>query len=1031
MLRVIALNEIYSIVFFITSMVFLIIGVHVISLNIENVLNRTFFYMTLFLGIWAFSYSIANSALTEVEALLWNRASVFGWGVMYSIQLIYFLHLTGRNKIFTNKAVYLLILLPAVINLVVFSLDPGSAAREYSLIKTEAGWVDIHPNNLTNYYFYIYYIVNSAISLASIWTWERIKTEKNARKTAVFITVSLFLGLSLGSITDVVFKNSMQDIRPHLGVVFALIPVASLFYSTKKYGIAMASPETRGFVAGRLLTAENRSSFFRMLSYIFIGGSVAYIMLDFLMLGKEITSVLKFSGIVLFLGLNIWLIPYYRIGEKLEDFLIGAIMVSIAPLLYYHFKQHGYSSVAWTVTLFLMAISTVFRSRGILLAVLLSGAIAEIYTQLNMETFVVLVGKADFQQRTAVYFLLGGIIFYISYLYRSRLKEHEDQIKLQGVISRVSSNFTMVSPDNIGKKTDEMLKICSEFLEIDHSYFFRLKEDLTEAKFSNEWIREDMQPAIGEINSLKTDSFPWFLSQLKAGKVVYIEETEKLPDEASSEKSFLQSQGVKSMLSMPVLNRDSLLGFLGFGSLKGKKHWSWEHHQFLGIMANILSDSIVKTEAENRINSMAYFDPLTGLPNRTYFVIQLEKMISTAQREEKLLGILFLDLDLFKAINDTMGHETGDKLLVTVSERLAQSAGKSDMVCRFGGDEFLVMLPLMEGEDHIRRAAERIMKSFDEPVYLKGQKFSVTASCGVALYPTDGKTADTLIKNADLAMYESKKSGKNQYTFCNDLMKEELKNKVELSNDLYWAMERDELLLYYQPQVCMETNRIIGVEALLRWKHPKRGMVPPGVFIPLAEQTGLIHNMGEWVLNTALRKNREWQDRGFDPVVMAVNISVEQFRSNRLLGIVESALLNSRLEAKYLELEITESIAINEPDYIIEVLHRLKGIGVSISIDDFGTEYSSMSRLKELPVDRLKIAMEFIQGINKGKKDEAIASVIISLAKGLGLRVIAEGVEEESQYKFLKEKVCNEVQGYYFYKPMPAEEIEKIMQAGE
>lgn len=264
-------------------------------------------------------------------------------------------------------------------------------------------------------------------------------------------------------------------------------------------------------------------------------------------------------------------------------------------------------------------------------------------------------------------------------------------------------------------------------------------------------------------------------------------------------------------------------------------------------------------------------------------------------------------------------------------------------------------------------------------------------------------------------------------TYCTPVMKEAVQKKVQLSNELYRALEKGELIVHYQPQIHIESEEIIGVEALVRWNHPERGVLYPKSFIELAEQTGLIHPIGEWILKTACRQNREWQEKGYQPMMMAINLSVEQFRGPSLLNLVEKALKESGLEAKYLELEITESIAVREPEYVVEILHSLKKLGVSISIDDFGTEYSSLSRLKELPIDHLKMAMEFVHGIDKGTKDEAIVVIIIDLARRLGLKVIAEGVEKESQLKFLKNRVCDEVQGYYYYRPMPAEEIEKIL----
>jgi diguanylate cyclase (GGDEF)-like protein len=1028
MFRSLPLNEIYSVVYIAAAAVYILAGVYVLSLNLKSVLNRTFFFMTLSLGLWAFSYSLGNSSLTIEEALFWNRVSVFGWGLMYTIQLHYFIVLTDRSSLLTKKSSYLILYLPAAINLILFSINPTTAPAQYSLIWTDAGWVDISEIDALNYYFYAYYIVNSALSVLSIWTWSRQKADKKAKMTAYVITVSMVLGLTMGSITDVLLKSTIQYSRPNLGVIFALIPVSSIIYSIGKYGIIKKVDRDNTFIAGELLTAEKRALFFKMLACFFVLGSSIYVVLDYFLIGKEITSVLKFSAVIFILGIHMCLVPYYNISENSQDILIGLALFIVMPALYIHFHQYGYNSVIWSVPFFLMTMSAVFNNRKILILVLISGIAVESVAAVRTEPFTATIGRADYQQRLAIYILLAGLVYYISCLYRKRLTEYENQISLQGEIAKISSEFVSATLDNINEKIDEMLDICSKLCVADRAYLYRFSDVMAEAYYTNEWCDEGINSGLNEFDDLKTKNYPWWMGELKQHRRIYIPDVSELPLEAEAERNLLEMRGVKSQISVPVNSQNGLLGFLGFDAVKNKRTWEPEHQEVLQIMANILSDSLIKVEAEKRINYMAFYDSLTGLPNRTYFRTQLEKMVALAEKKDKLMGIMFLDLDLFKSINDTLGHEAGDKLLVTVAERLSRIVRKSDMVCRFGGDEFLVMLPHMEEHGEIKAASERIMEAFKKPIRVGSQEFYVTASCGIAVYPSDGATAEMLIKNADLAMYESKKAGKNRYTFCTPVMKEEVREKVELANDLYKAMERDELFLYYQPQICVKTNRIVGLEALIRWKHPERGIISPGVFIPIAEQTGLIHSIGEWVLKTACTQNKVWQMKGYDPLVMAVNLSVEQFRGTRLIEVVSESLKESGLDSKYLELEITESIAINEPDYIIEVLRKLKSLGVFISIDDFGTQYSSLSRLKELPIDRLKMAMEFVQGIDKGTKDEAIAVVIINLAKSLGLKVIAEGVEAEEQYKFLKDRVCDEVQGYYFYRPMPAEDIEKIMQ---
>jgi diguanylate cyclase (GGDEF)-like protein len=439
----------------------------------------------------------------------------------------------------------------------------------------------------------------------------------------------------------------------------------------------------------------------------------------------------------------------------------------------------------------------------------------------------------------------------------------------------------------------------------------------------------------------------------------------------------------------------------------------------LVMLTNILGDAFVKVESEKEINYMAFYDKLTGLPNRFMFNVRLEQAIVEADAGKSKLAVIFIDLDSFKSVNDTTGHEGGDDMLRQVGRSLGERLGDLGTVSRFGGDEFIIMIPHLNEWDDIQDIAQDIMQTFATPMQICDQEYFVTASAGVAIFPDDGTESNILKKNADMAMYNAKDLGKNQVAFCTQEMKEDVEKKVMMTNLLYRAQQRDEFLLYYQPLIEIETEEIIGVEALLRWDNPELGMVSPCEFIPLAEQTGLINPIGRWVLREACRQNKQWQEDGLTPVRVAVNLSVEQFHNPNLISYIKEALVETGLDPAWLELEITESVAIRETNYICKVLQDIKDLGVSISIDDFGTEYSSLSRIKQLPVDRIKMAMQFVHGIPASVKDEAIAKVIINLAGSLGLKVIAEGVETECQFEFLKNRVCDEVQGYYFYKPMP------------
>jgi diguanylate cyclase (GGDEF)-like protein/PAS domain S-box-containing protein len=426
---------------------------------------------------------------------------------------------------------------------------------------------------------------------------------------------------------------------------------------------------------------------------------------------------------------------------------------------------------------------------------------------------------------------------------------------------------------------------------------------------------------------------------------------------------------------------------------------------------------------EREIRKLAYYDHLTGLSNKKMFIDYVNGVIAKSQGKKLSMAVLYLDLDSFKMINDTLGHAQGDKLLKMVSERLVSVIRRSDPIARIGGDEFLILVQNRADESSATIIASRLNKAFRQQFVLDGNEVHITVSIGIALYPVDGEDAETLIKNADIAMYTAKEKGKNKYELCTPAMKSSIQEIMNLTNQLYKAVGRKEFELYYQPQVDISSGMIVGFEALIRWNHPEMGMISPAKFIPIAEKTGLILPIGEWVLKNACRQIKKWHDRGFQRVPVAVNLSVRQFIDYDIVSTVERVLYETGLEPGYLELEITESILMEDAKSIAATLERLDQMGVKISIDDFGMKYSSLNYLKQIPLHRLKIDMSFVQGITVNHKDEIIIDGIISLAKNLGIEVLAEGVETLPQLDFLKNARCFIVQGFYLYGPMSAEEI--------
>jgi diguanylate cyclase (GGDEF)-like protein/PAS domain S-box-containing protein len=453
----------------------------------------------------------------------------------------------------------------------------------------------------------------------------------------------------------------------------------------------------------------------------------------------------------------------------------------------------------------------------------------------------------------------------------------------------------------------------------------------------------------------------------------------------------------------------------------------------LGTVLNhiaVFSDISERKAIDERIHFMAHYDALTHLPNRVLLHDRLLQSISAAPRRNRKVAILFLDLDRFKTINDTLGHSIGDLLLQSVAERLRECIRISDTIARLGGDEFIVILPDLQESAYAATVAQKILDKISNPFVIRDVELNTTASIGISLFPDDGTANEDLIANADVAMYRSKENGRNTYQFFTPEMNDSAYDRLTMENNLRRALERQEFVLYYQPQVNSETGQIIGAEALVRWRHPETGLVPPGMFIPIAEENGLIVTIGEWVLREACRQNKAWQQLGLSPIPVAVNLSAVQLRQKDLTEMVADALQETGLEPAWLELEITESGIMQNSEAAVKTLHTLKQMGLKLSIDDFGTGYSSLSHLKRFPLDKLKIDQSFVRDITTDEDDAAIVVAIIGMARSLKLRVIAEGVETRGHLDFLNANGCVEIQGYYFSKPVPADEFGRLLVQG-
>jgi diguanylate cyclase (GGDEF)-like protein/PAS domain S-box-containing protein len=505
----------------------------------------------------------------------------------------------------------------------------------------------------------------------------------------------------------------------------------------------------------------------------------------------------------------------------------------------------------------------------------------------------------------------------------------------------------------------------------------------------------------------------------QSGKPLWVTDISK---DARIHKGIARQIGMHGTFIFPVVSEGKSIGVLSFHSTKVREP-DERLLQAIGVIGSQIGQFLQRTQAEERIQYLATHDGLTGLPNRTMFSQLVNVAIPAARRYQRKFAVLFIDLDRFKLVNDTLGHEAGDKLLQEIAMRFTGCLRESDVVARLGGDEFVVLLQEVGVAEQVATVARKILSAAMKPVLIMAQECRVTASIGICMYPEDAQDEQSLMKNADIAMYLAKEEGKNNFQFYSESIKVQSHERLSLEASLRRALEREEFFLHYQAKLDFRTGGITGVEALLRWQHPDFGLVSPAQFIPVAEETGLIVPIGRWVLQTACAQNVAWQREGLPPLCTAVNLSARQFANEDLLEDIAAALEQSGMRPELLELELTESMVMQNPVDASKVIAAIKQMGVRIAIDDFGMGYASLAQIKRFPIDTLKVDRSFIRDIAKNAEDRAITEAVIAMGKTLSLTVVAEGVETQEQQTFLLDHACDAMQGYYFSRPVPHEEF--------
>lgn len=1013
--------RVLSLLFFLSFSISIFLGIYILLLDSKSELNRLFFCVCISLGIWAFAFSIVNSTKDYEMVMLWRRISAFGWGTIFSFLLHFLIVLTNHGKILKRKWTYILIYAPSVIFTYVYGTCERTAEIQYDFIYSDVGWVNVSTSNYWDWAFNVYYLLFALTGVVLLFLWLKKIREADKKKPVYMLITSIAITVLFGTVTEMIMNIYTPYKAPQTAPIIGIIPILAIFYAVKRYGLMI--PETVPVTEpGRILSKKNRYRLYRAMSKVFFVGGFINFAAQYFFSVNTTATVLLFSFALFVVGTMLHILPDSHFSDDMKDTLFMFLISLSIPVVILSFLKIGGMTV-WSLPFLFILMSVVFNKRKMLVGLAVSVLLTQLIVWIQVPKITVQINGADYIVRFT--FLTIGIALasFVNKIYISRLEENEIQISFQKMVSTVSAEFISINAQNIEEKINIFLKMTCEHFNADRAYFITMCDSMN----SYGWAKDGESPMLDKIPDIVEGGYTWWVRQMERGNIMCYPKVDMMPVESEQEKMILEIHNIKSFMAIPIAQNDKIFGFLFFMAYEEMKTCIENNKALLQIMANLLSEAIIKMESEREINHMAYYDELTGLANRMLFKKLLNEEIKKAKENGTFVAVVFIGLNSFKTVNDTMGHQGGDEMLRKVARRLTECLQKKNLAARFSGDEFLVMITSATNIDEVDRTVEKIRNALKLPLFVKEQEFFVTASAGIAIYPWDGETSDSLIKFADIAKNASRQKGKNNYLVCTQEMKEDVIKKMQLINSLYRAQKREEFVLHYQPQVNLERNEIIGMEALLRWNNPEFGIVSPTVFIPLAEETGLINSIGQWVLETACKQLKKWHDMGLDSLRMSVNLSAEQFMDKKLTTITAKALENSGVDAQYLKLEITESAIAEDEGFVMNTLYELKDLGVSISIDDFGKAYSSLDRLRTMPLDQLKIDMDFVKGLSKGNKDEAIAKTIIQLGRNLDLNVIAEGVETKQQCEFFRQENCDEVQGYYFYKPMPAEELEPLL----
>ncbi len=1009
-----------STAFYLTFLVYSILGIYGLYMNYKRKTNIVFFFICASMSIWSLGFAMSMQARQVGYSIFWNRLAALGWGTLYSLLLHFFLLITQEDSRLKTRWHYVLLYLPAFFTVYMFSIAPGSFSNNGSYELTKYGWLSITEINFASLFFKAYYIAYTLIGLFLVWKWGKASEAASDKKKAFIILLSFAFTLIGGTIVDQLLPLFYPI--PQLGPIFVLVPTLAIYYTIKQYGLMVPeSNENSNLIFNR----STRIKLYHYVAFIFILGALMNFFHKFVIHQQSILLAFSISLLVAGIGLAVLWIQHSPLKEDKKDTVSLSILAASIFLITLSAADTSTTTI-WAFPFVLIIFSLAFNTRLNLYVIAVSMILTQLVAWRQMPRINIPITGHEYLQRILIIILVFLMAKFVNDIYRIRWQENLQQLKVQKLISCISTDLISVTHVNLNERINEMLPNLGAILDANRVIYFSQKDIKTPLHSTGKWFTPETVNRNSHDSIVLTDEM-WLTQQLSSNKPVFIESTSELPEAAHVLKAVLNDYDIYNIIFIPISRSNGTLSLFCIENMGTAGLAALKNVDLLNIIFNLLSHTIKRVDMENNILYTANHDYLTNLLNRRALTSELDQAIEDAKQSDSKIGVIFIEIDSLRLVNDTLGHDGGDTLIKTLSNKLLENSKNTCTVGRYAGNEFICILKNTANDPEITSAAQLLSAVLREPLSINDQEFQPTVSIGISVYPSDGDTTASLVKNANAAMYKAKHLGRNQIYLCSEALKNEQRDINRIVKGLYKALEREEFYLHYQPQVDARTEEIIGVEALIRWQHPELGFISPAVFIPIAEKIGIINEIGKWVLKTACTQNKKWQEAGYQSLLMAVNVSTKQLKLVNFPNQVQDILQKTGMQSTLLELEITESVAMGDIEPVLNLLGSIKDRGVLISIDDFGTDYSSLSRLKMLPIDKIKIDKQFIDGIETSDKDRAIIRSIVDLSKNLKIKVIAEGVEYKNQLNYLQENKCDEIQGYYYYKPMPPEELEKLL----